>query len=353
MANIPITNGQGQSSVATEQVGNFHFQRIEVMGQGGASVLAINPDGSINASIIGSPGITVTGSVVSLNTGSIISVSQGSVITVWQNSSVLAVPVGSVITVLQSSSIIAIATGSVATIPTGNQSVSGAINVSGSVLLGSSNASIISYLQNSSIIAINAGSVVALSQGSVITVLQSSSILAIPVGSVITVWTTPSIVGTYAEDTAFTNADKGLLAMGVRNDAVASFAGSNLEYTPHGLDSAGRFVTKPFSPEESRIEGYNSVVSTSVTTLVGAAGAGLKNYITDIQVANTGATTTLVTFRSGGGTSVLGYTIAPTGGGSNITLQTPMRTLANETFDFQPTSASSILFVTVKGFKAP
>jgi len=189
----------------------------------------------------------------------------------------------------------------------------------------------------SSIIAINAGSVVALSQGSVITVLQA-----------------PSIVGTYAEDATHTSADKGIFTLGVRNDAVASFTSANLEYNPVAVDSAGRTLTKPFGAEESRVEGYNSVVSTSVTTLVAAAGAGLKNYITDIVIANTGATTTLITFRSGGGTSVLGYGIAPTGGGSNMLgFATPMRTLANETFDFQATSASSILYVKVSGYKAP
>lgn len=140
----------------------------------------------------------------------------------------------------------------------------------------------------------------------------------------------------------------------IRNDAVASFLGANLTYRTQAGDSAGRILTKPFAPEEARIEGYNSVVSTSVTTLVAAAGAGLKNYITDVVLINTGATTTLVTFRSGGGTSVLGYGIAPAGGGSNMLgFAMPMRTLANQTFDFQTTSSSSIIYAKVSGFKAP
>lgn len=300
-SNIPITTGTGQASVATEQIGTNQYQLIKVVDGTASSTnkWLINPDGSAQVSVVGT--VAVTGSIVTVGSGSI----------------------------------------------------SGAVNISGSVLLGSSNASVITVWQNSSIIAINAGSVVALSQGSVITVWKDSSVLAVPVGSVITVWQSPSIVGTYAEDAGHTTADKGVFVLAVRNDAVASFTSANLDYNPIGVDSAGRSVTKPFAPEESRIEGYNSVVSTSVTTLIAAAGTGLRNYITDIQLANTGATTTLVTFRSGGGTSVLGYTIAPTGGGSNITFQTPMRTLPNETFDFQPTSASSILFVTVKGFKAP
>lgn len=172
--------------------------------------------------------------------------------------------------------------------------------------------------------------------------------------SVIGYWDkSPSVVGTYAEDAAHATADKGLFVLGVRNDLVASVTGANLEYTAMSHDSAGRFLTKPFAAEEARIEGYNSVVSGSVTTLVAAGGAGIKNYITDIHIANTGAAATLVTFRSGGGSSVLGYTIAPAGGGSNMTFQMPMRTLANETFDFQATTSTSILFATVRGFKAP
>lgn len=140
---------------------------------------------------------------------------------------------------------------------------------------------------------------------------------------------------------------------GMRNDAVASFLGADLTTRPIATDSAGRTLTKPFSAEESRIEGYASLVSTSVTTLVAAAGTGLRNYITDFFIANTGATTTLVTFKDGAG-SILGYTIAPAGGGSNASgIATPIRTGANATFDFQPTSSSSILYATVKGFKAP
>ena len=95
------------------------------------------------------------------------------------------------------------------------------------------------------------------------------------------------------------------------------------------------------------------MVSTSVTVLVAAAGAGLRNYITDVWVANTGASNSLITFRDGAG-SVLGYTIAPTVGGSNLQgLTVPIRTGANATFDFQPGTSSSVIYVTCKGFQAP
>lgn len=141
---------------------------------------------------------------------------------------------------------------------------------------------------------------------------------------------------------------------GHRNDAIASYLGGNLSWRPIATDSAGRTVTKPFSPEESRIEGYASTVNLNANSIIAAAATGLRNYITDVWVANTGASTTLVTFLSGGGLSVLGYTIAPTAGGSNlIGLATPIRTGAGETFDFRAATGTSVLYITAKGFTAP
>lgn len=205
--------------------------------------------------------------------------------------------------------------------PPANQSVSGTVNigtlpnasVSGTVNIGT--------LPNASV----SGTVSAQQTGTWI-----SSVISSNPSSLLT--------GTYAQ----------------RNDAVASFLGGDKTWNPVATDSAGRTLNKPFAAEESRVEGYISLTSTSVTTLVAAAGAGLRNYITDIWLANTGAAATLVTFSSGGGNSILGYTIVPAGSGSNLQgLQTPIRTLANETFGIQPATATSTLYATVKGFKAP
>ena len=141
---------------------------------------------------------------------------------------------------------------------------------------------------------------------------------------------------------------------GHRNDAVASYLGGDLSWRPLATDSAGRTLTRPFAAEESRIEGYASTVNINANSIIAAAGTGLRNYITDVWVANTGAVNTLVTFLSGGGLSVLGYTIAPATGGSNLPgLVTPLRTGANETFDFRAATGTSVLYITAKGFKAP
>ena len=139
---------------------------------------------------------------------------------------------------------------------------------------------------------------------------------------------------------------------GHRNDNVASYLGGNLSWNQIATDSAGRTLVKPFAAEEARIEGYVTLTSTSLTTLV-AATTGLRNYITDAWFANTGSVSTLITF-SDSAASVLGYTIAPAGGGSNLPgLAMPIRTGAGATFNIQAGSPTSTLYATVKGFKAP
>lgn len=60
---IPISQGAGQSSVAAELVGGTSWQQIEVYGGGGASVMAVNPDGSIKVSVLGGFQSSVSGQV--------------------------------------------------------------------------------------------------------------------------------------------------------------------------------------------------------------------------------------------------------------------------------------------------
>lgn len=180
-------------------------------------------------------------------------------------------------------------------------------------------------------------------------VIQSGTVISSISGTV----TVASIVGTYAEDAAHTSTNPGLMTLGVRNDAVASIAGADLDYLPQGFDSAGRAITKPFAPDESRIFATASAVSAVSVLGVAAAGAGLRNYITDVMIANTGSVATLVTFTDGDA-SILGKTIAPAGGGSNIiSMATPMRTSVNQPFNVVPGTASSVLHATIAGYKAP
>lgn len=259
--------------------------------------------------------------------------------------------------------------GSVLSIPGGNQSVSGTVGASligmlpeGTRVIGS-----VATLQGT-----NPWNII----GSVSGTIGASIIGQLPAGTAVlgsvmvlqgtNPWNVSSVYGNISGSvlsqqlgtrvSSVLNSIPSSLLTGVhgqRNDAIASALGGDLSWRPLATDSAGRPLTKPYAPEESRVEGYIALTSTSLTTLVAAAGAGLRNYITDLWFANTGATTTLVTLSDSAG-SILGYTIAPTVSGSNLPgLVTPIRTGANAAFNIQAGSNTSTLYATVKGFKAP
>ena len=138
-----------------------------------------------------------------------------------------------------------------------------------------------------------------------------------------------------------------------RNDAIASALGADLTTRLMMGDSAGRTVIKPFTSEDNTIISYvGSVVSTSIT-LIQASVIGKKNYITDFWLSNTGATTTLVDFKDGTPTTI-GRFIAPTGGGmSSPGLAIPMKTAVSQDLVFQAVTATSVLYLTLKGYQAP
>ena len=162
-----------------------------------------------------------------------------------------------------------------------------------------------------------------------------------------------SVLGQFAEDGGHTNADRGFFTLGVRNDNVSSFTSADRDYNPIATDSAGRTISKPFASEDAELISYTgSVVSASVT-LAKASAVGMRNYVTDYWIANTGSVTQLVTFRDGS-TSVLGYTIAPAGGGSNSQgIAIPLKTAPSQDLTYFTTGTSSVVYVTIKGYQAP
>jgi hypothetical protein len=136
-----------------------------------------------------------------------------------------------------------------------------------------------------------------------------------------------------------------------RNDTVASLLGVDKTTRLQMGDSQGRVVIKPFAPEDATIISYvGSVTSTSVT-LIQASVIGQRSYITDFWLANTGAAGTLVQFKDGS-TSILGNGIAPSGGGeSSPGIAIPIKTNPSQDLTFTGLTATSILYVTVKGWQ--
>lgn len=105
-------------------------------------------------------------------------------------------------------------------------------------------------------------------------------------------------------------------------------------------------VRSPFATE---FRYFGSIVSGSVTLVAGSV-SGKRHYVTDFRFFNTGSVSTLITFQDGS-TSILGFTGAPAGGGSNYPGATvPDRTAPSQDLAFKMGSMTSVLYATINGF---
>lgn len=247
---------------------------------------------------------------------------------------------------------------------TTNQSVSGTVGASiigqlpaGTAVLGS-----VAVLQgtnpwtetfsNSSILAVPVGSVITVLQTSSIIAINAGSVVAIPSGSVITVLQSPSIVGTYAEDSASSSGDKGIFSLNVRNDTLSSVTSNDGDYGAMSLGPAGEgiFANAPFTKwvlgTASAIGGLP--LTGVLVPIIPAQGASIFTYITGVQVANPSPNNVWITFK-GANDSVVGFTVAPANGGSNIYYQNGLKTNANGAFSASISGTSSVYF-SAQGF---
>lgn len=370
--NIPISFGAGTASVASEDVGGVFFQQVELYGKGGGSVASIDPEGAVKVSVVGTVRtMGVAGSIATVvnPAGSVTGIS-GSV----------TAPAGSIMTITGSVTAPAGSVMAVTFAASANQSVSGAVTAPpGSIMAVTvfgtgSNTSVlgsITALQGTNpwTVVNPAGSVTAVSfaavanqsvsgavtnppgsvtavrtdNASIITVSQNSSVIATLTGT--------SIVGTYSEDAAHTTGDKGVFVLAVRNDLMASVTGADGDYSQNAVGPVGETIVAnaPISKwvrgtADLRVSLGGSIVA------IAAQGASVFTYITSAQVANMGSASVLVTITGGLG-SVLGYTIAPAGGGSNIVYPNALKTGENSAVAASISGTASVL-VSLQGFTA-
>jgi len=343
--NIPITEGQGQSSVAAEQIGAIKYQQIKVIGgeTGSTSVMGVNPDRSINVSVLGvvaTSGSSIIAATSVMGANDTETNSQAMFAGV-NNGKVVGVVYPMVFNGSSWGRMRGDTTGGLIVQARGTSSFIGVIKGSVATALLDSSASVITVSQNSSVISVPVGSV--------ITVWQDSSVLAVPVGSTINVWQTPSIVGTYAEDAAHSPGDKGVFQLGVRNENLTSVTSATNDYSQFTVGAAGEQIIAdaPFTKWVSGIADLRVVQGASVTAIA-AQGASVFTYVREVQVANFGSSSVLVKIAGGLG-STLGWTIAPAGGGSNFT--TRYKTGENSAVTASINGTASVL-VTVSGFTA-
>lgn len=364
--NVLITDGSGTSSVAAEQIGNTKYQIIKLVGgeTGSTSVLGVNPDRSINVSVIGIPTFSAAGGSVGLLGGTAfignVGISSGSVLAIANGNQSVSGTVGASVIGNVNTTITSIATiggfinvnligGSVLTSSTPNQSVSGTVGAS---IIGLAPVSVSNFPTTQNV----SGSVVGFQGTSPwVETFTNSSILAVPVGSVISVsigsvitaWQAPSIVGTYAEDSPSANADKGLFSLNVRNDTLTSITSADGDYSGMSVGPSGEVIVAN-APLTKWVQGNASLFTGIIQPIIAAQGASVFTYITGVQVANASANNAYITFFGATG-SVVGYTPAPANGGSNIVLLNAWKGNANGAFSASVSGVASV-YLSAEGF---
>jgi hypothetical protein len=163
---------------------------------------------------------------------------------------------------------------------------------------------------------------------------------------------TPSIVGPAAHDAAISGnpvriAGRAMTAnyTGVATGEVADFV----------TTVVGAQVTKPFSiPELDWVYAPAAVIANTTDVVLKAAGAaGIRNYITSIQLKNTNATATEVVIKDGATVIWRGHVGASMVNTDTINFSSPLKTTAATALNFACITTAASVYVNAQGYQAP
>lgn len=141
------------------------------------------------------------------------------------------------------------------------------------------------------------------------------------------------------------------VTIGGRAENAEPTAVTNGQVVNVAVDLVGKQIVMPFANKENFVTGSTAAITTATnTSMISAAGSGIKIYLTGFSCANTGATTSLTQFTSGSGGTVLWTTINPAGAGTNAQISPPVATAANAALFVTTSSASNSQFCSVTGY---
>lgn len=331
-------------------------------------------------------------SIIAINAGSVVTLSQGSVITVLQSSSIIGVVTGSVLAIQSGTHITSVVSSTPSSLLTGASiygQLPGGTAVLGSVAALQGTNPWVTVAPAGSVMAVSgisfAGSVLAGNTSSVIqqgtwivsvvstvpsSVLVGASIYGqLPAGTAMMgsvaalqagTWSMPvtesgtwivSVAGTYATGAASVVSGLGVLTLGLRNDTLASIYGANAQYTPHTVGAAGEQVVA-IAPMSTQVTGIGSCFTGVEQPIITSVAANYI-YVTGVQVANASANNVYLSFYGAGlGSvtgSIIGFTVAPANGGSNIVYEVPLKTAIGQGFSASVSGVASV-YLSAQGF---
>lgn len=117
----------------------------------------------------------------------------------------------------------------------------------------------------------------------------------------------------------------------------------------------GVLVTRPFQIPElewSCAAASGGVVNTTDVTLAAAAGAGLRRYITSIQLKNANDVATEVVLKDGATVIWRGHVSASMGSTEEIVFTNPLKTTANTALNFACITTGAQVYVNAQGYTA-
>ncbi len=120
------------------------------------------------------------------------------------------------------------------------------------------------------------------------------------------------------------------------------------------MDTLGHQVVRPYALHENLVSGATAAITdTTSTSVLAAAGAGVRNYITSVLVTNSHATVgTLVTIKDNAGSTLYAGYAAPAGGGFSISFPTPLRGAANTATHAVCGTTGANVYVSASGYKS-
>jgi hypothetical protein len=162
--------------------------------------------------------------------------------------------------------------------------------------------------------------------------------------------TTATVYGNTAVDSAMPNpvaiggraSNANIAAMSAAGDLVAQL-----------MTMIGAAVNKPFSLPEADWTYTGTLTTTADTAMQAAGGAGIKRYLTAIQVQNTNAVATTLIIKDG---TTAKHTISLPASMTlpiDIEFPTPIQTTANAALNIACGTAGANVLVNAQGYTAP
>lgn len=150
------------------------------------------------------------------------------------------------------------------------------------------------------------------------------------------------------EDAVHASGDAGVLTLGVRVPTTPAAATSAAgDYGSVAIDSEGKQLLSGQGAPETSWASHTALTTTSDVSVKVAGAAGIRNYITDIQIDNTGASPVRVILRDG--TTNIWSATVPANASYDSQLKTPIRGTAATVVNAQ-LGAAGTATLTLAGF---